>query len=610
LPEAPVIPPGTRFGPYEITCLLGTGGMGEVYRARDSRLERDVAIKVLPAESISSSQARERFHREAQAVAALQHPNICTLHDVGETPDGQSFIVMELLRGETLQQRLVRGPFDAPELIEIMTALADALHVAHAAGIVHRDVKPANIFLTDRGPKILDFGLAKADRRVSSGGAIATALETRAVLTEVGSTIGTLAYMSPEQLRGQEIDSRTDLFSFGLVLYEMATGRPAFTGATSAVIGAAILHHQPEAPRRVRPVVPDGIEQVILKSLEKDRELRYQRASDVRVDLQRVRRTTDEQHGPPVVQPPPRPATRSRVIQMVVAAAVVVAIGVVAYLSRGYFTSPAPRLLTDADTIVLGDFANSTGDPVFDDTLRQGLMVQLQQSPLFRVLSDQKTRVTLGLMGQPADARLTPAIARQLCERTASTAVLDGSIATLGTQYVLGLRATDCRSGNVIDQQQARAGQKEDVLGVLGQIATTFRARIGESLATTPTRETPLAEATTVSLDALKAYTAGLKASEASGGAAGIAHFTRAVEIDPTFAAAYALLGLDYSGTGETRLAIDNIRKAGISRTPIRPCDCGRRPTLETRWLKVCWRALAPSARVVTRNPARRRSVR
>jgi serine/threonine protein kinase len=429
--------PDARLGPYTIVAALGAGGMGEVYKARDTRLERDVAIKVLPAALTNSGSARERFKREARAVAALQHPNICTIFDVGETQDGQAYLVMELLQGETLQQRLIGGPFDLEAVADTGIALADALDAAHAAGIIHRDIKPANIVLTARGPKILDFGLAKqgaggAGGAGRAGGEELSAFETRqvdAMLTKPGSTVGTVAYMSPEQLRGEELDARTDLVSLGLVLYEMAAGRPAFAGATSAVISAAILHDQPPAPSRVRPAVPARLDDAILKAIDKDRGLRYQHAAELRTDLQRLKRDSGsaraEDRSAP--EPPPPVGRRWRVIGPAVAA-VIAAAGAFAY-----FSSLRAVKLTDKDTIVLADFVNTTGDPVFDATLRQGLAIQLKQSPFLSLVSEERIHRVLPLMGQPPNAPLTPAIAREICERTSSAAVLEGSIASLGS---------------------------------------------------------------------------------------------------------------------------------------------------------------------------------
>jgi len=276
---------GTRLGPYEIVSQLGQGGMGEVYRARDTRLDRAVALKVLPPHLAEDPTARARFDREARAIAGLNHPNVCALFDVGSDA-GQNYLVMELLEGMTLQERLLRGALDVPQLVELSLALADALDAAHGQGLIHRDLKPANIFITSRGvPKILDFGLAKA----LDPGDDATR-QSDATLTGLGTTIGTVAYMSPEQLRGEPLDARTDLFSFGLVLYEMATGQRAFSGATSAVVSAGILGQEAPAPRTLRPELPAKFEDAILKAMEKDRALRCQSAAELRADLMRIRR--------------------------------------------------------------------------------------------------------------------------------------------------------------------------------------------------------------------------------------------------------------------------------------------------------------------------------
>ena len=540
---------GVRLGPYEITASLGAGGMGEVYQARDARLGRDVAIKVVAAHSLDARQARERFEREARVVAGLQHPNICTIYDVGDA-DGRAFIVMELLHGETLQQRLSRGPIDLPAFLDIAIALADGLHTAHAAGIVHRDIKPANIFLTERGPKILDFGLAKADVPAT---ALTSAAETQAMLTESGRTVGTIAYMSPEQLRGEAADARSDLFSLGMVLYEMATGHSPFAGATSAAIGGAILHEEPRQPRSLRPDVPEALDQILLKTLEKDRDLRYQSAADIRADLQRLRRSsgvkTSEVPAATAVTAP----HRSRRLLWVGIVAVLAAVSAAG--SWWYFTRSTPTL-TETDTIVLGDFANTTGDAVFDDALRQGLIVQLQQSPYLHVLPDRGVRRVLTMMGQPPDAKLTSAVGLEVCQRSNSAAVIDGSIASLGTQYVLGLTATDCRSGEILDTQQSQVPGKEKVLGALSDMASAFRRRAGESRGMIRTHEKPLQEATTASLEALKAY------SDARRGACLIPLLKRAVELDPEFALAHASLGPCYSGTGQRQLAIQSATRA------------------------------------------------
>jgi serine/threonine protein kinase/tetratricopeptide (TPR) repeat protein len=545
---------GTRLGPYEILAPLGAGGMGEVYTARDTRLDRTVAVKVLPPDVAADPERRARFEREARAVATLQHPNICTIHDVGVATESVSFLVMELLHGETLQQRLARGPLDDGQFVEIATALTGALDAAHTAGIIHRDIKPANIFLTDHGPKILDFGLAKA--MVHQPVAGASMQPTKLLdggLTEYGHTVGTVAYMSPEQLRGEDVDVRTDLFSLGLVLYEMATGQPAFGGATSAAISGAILHEQPRRPRQIRPALSARLEEIILKALEKDRHRRYQHASEIRADLRRAKRDTESLPIAAVTRPS---AVRTmRWALSLGAAGVALATAVVG----GYVYLHRPPKLTDRDTIVLADFANTTGDPVFDDTLRQGLAVQLAQSPFLSIVPEERIRKALKLMGQPSGARLTGDIARDLCVRTGSTAVVTGSIASLGTQYVLGLRAENCGTGDLLDQEQLPAARKEDVLNVLSQLAVKFRTRVGESLATVQKHSTPLEEATTSSLDALKAYSAGLNMSIDT---RVVPLFKRALDIDPNFAIAHAQLGLTYSGIGESLLGEQSTSKA------------------------------------------------
>ena len=537
-------PPGRRLGPYEILDALGAGGMGVVYRARDTRLSRDVALKFLPSHLASSDAARERLRREARAVAALQHPNICAIYDVGEEEQGEFFLVMELLAGETLQQRLARGALPLHEALDIASQLGSALVTAHGAGILHRDIKPGNIVLTDHGPKMLDFGLAKAIGPASPD------QPTAALLTEPGDVMGTAAYMSPEQLRGEELDGRSDVFSLGLVLYEIVTGTRAFGGKTAAAMTAAILHETPPPVRSLNAAVPLPIEACILRAIEKPRDLRFQSAADFRSALLHARST-----GTGVVAAGPR---TSRWPWAVLAAAAVVA----AIAAALYFRQPAPPPLTDRDTIVIADFHNTTGDVVFDDTLRQGLSVQLQQSPFVTLLSDARVRRTLSLMGRSSDEALSGTVAAEVCERTGCAAYLEGSIAPLGSRYVIGLKATSCQDGDVLDEGQVQIDRKEDVLRAIGELAEGFRQRSGESLASRQRFAVPLDEATTSSLDALKAYSTGRRLNLSGGPPAAISSWKRAVEIDPAFGTAWALLGLAYNTIGETALSVEAATKS------------------------------------------------
>jgi eukaryotic-like serine/threonine-protein kinase len=543
---------GRTVGHYRVLEKLGGGGMGVVYKAQDTRLHRFVALKFLPDGVAKDAHALARFQREAEAASALNHPNICTIHDIGQG-NGCAFIAMEYLDGQTLKERISGKPLPLEQLLELGIETADALDAAHSKGIIHRDIKSANIFITRSGhAKILDFGLAKL---LPSGGtanlsAMPTASE-QDQLTRQGAAVGTVTYMSPEQVRGEELDARTDLFSFGAVLYEMSTGVLPFRGETSGAIAGAILNDIPAAPVRLNPDVPAKLEEAINKALEKDRKLRYQSAAEIRTDLQRLKRDSDSSSA--AVIPIARPSRRRLVLYLTVF--LLVAAGIA---SGGYFYFHRAPKLTEKDTMLISDFTNTTGDPVFDGALRQGLSVQLQQTPFLSIISDDQIAETLRLMEKPPNTRLTHDVALEVCLRANATTVIEGSIAALGSQYVLGLDAVNCHTGESLAQEQVTAEGKEKVLSALSATASKLRAKLGESAASLHAYNAPLDKVTTSSLQALQAWGLGTQTNNAE---SAIASLQRAVQLDPNFAVAYSALAAAYSEIGDEPLSIENARK-------------------------------------------------
>jgi serine/threonine protein kinase/tetratricopeptide (TPR) repeat protein len=562
---------GETISHYKVLSRLGAGGMGVVYGAEDTRLGRKVAIKFLPDEVSADAEAIQRFQREARVISNLNHPYICTLYDIGSHA-GKQFMVMELLEGQSLKDRIAKGAVPLDDVLELGAQLADALDAAHAQGVVHRDIKPANLFVTRRGSiKVLDFGVAKLNEAGRDGDALASTLGGSDQLTNMGTTIGTVSYMSPEQARGQEIDARSDLFSAGVVLYEMVVGQLPFQGPTVATIFESLLTKAPAPPSYLKSDVPPDLDHIILKALEKDRETRYQGAAELRADLKRLKRAADSGLAKVAVTAPagaskdaplrsgvrrggssdpavPAPAASNWKKPFFIGAPLLTAALVGGFFFYKSTTTPA---LTQKDSVVMSSVVNRTGDTMFDDTLGEALALQLRQSPFLNVVPEQQVQATLRLMGREPMTPITAELGREVCQRAAARALLGGTIAMLGSSYVLTLNAQDCVNGNIIAEEQAQATSKETVLAAMGTAVSAFREKLGESLASIQRYDAKIEEATTPSLEALKAYSQGLRTRRTTGDFDSVPFFRRAIELDPEFALAYARLGTVYANLGQ-----------------------------------------------------------
>jgi serine/threonine protein kinase/tetratricopeptide (TPR) repeat protein len=588
--------PGTRLGHYEIRSKIGAGGMGEVYLAIDTELDRTVAIKILPAVLAADGQRLQRFVQEAKAASALNHPHILTIYEIGVTGNSR-FIATEFIDGDTLRPHIGAG-MKLAEVLEVAIQACGALAAAHAAGIVHRDIKPENIMVRRDGYiKVLDFGLAKLTE--PKGSTTDTEAPTKAMVnTGAGTVMGTANYMSPEQAKGTHIDERSDLWSLGAVLYEMVTGHVPFAGETPTETISLILQKEPAPLVRYAHEVPDELERIATKALTKDREERYQTAKDMLIDLRHLKRKLEvdaeiDRTVPPELRAavstggvPGGASTASGAVAATSVAgtphgassaeyivseirrhkkgvALLAGLFVVALIVAGvfFFLRKKPAL-TEKDTVLLADFVNTTGEPVFDGTLKQALAVQLGQSPFLNIFPDERVNETLRFMGKAPNERITKDVAKEICARQGLKAMIVGSIAGLGSHYVITIEAINAQAGEAIAREQAEAENKEQVLKALGKAASQLREKLGESLSSIKKFDAPIEQATTSSLEALKAFTQGNEQRIVGNQPESIPFYKRAIELDPNFAMAYARLAVMYNNQFQTEVAAQYSQKA------------------------------------------------